>query len=222
MNTPNESRLRYDLNSYKEGLKRSMYPGIYQLDTPYNDCSDCGILIPDDPFMRYQGYGQNTCTMKNAVDDLNELNGLNYKNSKCNDDGYKPNSYMSTGCKTKYTNDPRKCAVPTESCRLSNPPCTLKETGINRYDFLCWDPQEKALLPFIRGGINYRMVAKDNHVPLVEKPQDQSIFDPVNKRNEKFLDKWQALHQNQTEYSPGYPYGNPNYLLSCSQSINTY
>jgi hypothetical protein len=129
---------------------------------------------------------------------------------------------MSTGCKTKYTNDPRKCAVPTESCRLSNPPCTLKETGINRYDFLCWDPQEKALLPFIRGGINYRMVAKDNHVPLVEKPQDQSIFDPVNKRNEKFLDKWQALHQNQTEYSPGYPYGNPNYLLSCSQSINTY
>jgi len=223
MNPPNDTRLKYDTNSYKEELTRSIFPGIYQLDTPYNDCKDCSIVIPNDPFVRYQGYGQNTCTMKNAVDDLNELNGLNYKNSKCNSDAYKPNSYVSTGCKTKYNNDPRKCAIPTESCRLSNPPCTLKETGINRYDFLCWDPQATALQPFDRIGINYRMVAKDNHVPLIDKPQDQSLFEPVKKQNfENFLDKWQTVNKDNSQYSPGYPYGDPNYLLSCSQPVNSY
>ena len=225
MNPPNDTRLKYDTNSYQEELKRSIFPGIYQLDIPYNDCKDCSITIPDDPFVRYQGYGQNTCTMKNAVDDLNELNGLNYKNSKCNSDAYKPNSYISTGCKTKYNNDPRKCATPTESCRLSNPPCTLKETGINRYDYLCWDPQEKAIQPFNRIGVNYRMVAKDNHVPLIDKPQDQSLFQPGNKKEkfvDSFLDKWQNVNKDTKAYSPGYPYGDPNYLVSCVNPLSSY
>lgn len=221
----NDTRLKYDTNSYQEQLSRSIYPGIYQLNTPYNDCSECGPLIPDDPFVRFQGYGQNTCTMKSAVDDSSELYGLNYKNSKCNKDAYSPNSYISTGCKTKYNGDTRKCSIPTESCRLSNPPCTLKETGINRYDPLFWDPQDTALEKFDRIGINYRMVAKDNHVPLIEIPQDQEIFYPRSTLsvvdNEK-LNQWQDLNKNNKAYSPGYPYGEPKYILSCKQPLNTY
>ena len=69
MNIPNDTRLKYDSGSYQEELTRSIFPGIYQLNSPYNDCGDCGALIPDDPFMRYQSYGQNTCTMKKAIDD---------------------------------------------------------------------------------------------------------------------------------------------------------
>jgi|LauGreDrversion4_2_1035121.scaffolds.fasta_scaffold523327_2 hypothetical protein len=226
MNTPNDTRMKYDFGSYQEELARSIYPGIYQLNSPYNDCNNCGVTIPDDPYIRYQGYGQNTCTMKKAVDDSSELSGLNYKNSKCNKDAYSPNSYNSSGCKTRINTEARKCAIPTESCRLSNPPCTLKETGINRYDPLFWNPQERAIEKFDRIGINYRMVAKDNHIPLIEQPQDQIIFNPSTNNqgivSENSLNQWQDLNQKNKNYSPGYPYGEPNYLLSCKQPVNTY
>jgi hypothetical protein len=197
MNTPNDTRMKYDFGSYQEELARSIYPGIYQLNSPYNDCNNCGVTIPDDPYIRYQGYGQNTCTMKKAVDDLSELSGLNYKNSKCNKDAYSPNSYNSSGCKTRINTEARKCAIPTESCRLSNPPCTLKETGINRWEWLCWDPQERAIEGFDRVPTNYRMVAKDNHVPCLETPADQSVFfPPINVRTDttpNILDKWKKM-----------------------------
>jgi len=226
MKTVNDTRLRYDYGSYQEELTRSIYPGLYQLNSPYNDCNNnCAITIPDDPYIRFQSYGQNTCTMKKAVDDSSELAGLNYKNSKCNKDAYAPNTYVSTGCKATVNKDTRKCAIPTESCRLSNPPCTLKETGINRYDPLFWNPQDRALEKFDRIGINYRMVAKDNHIPLIETPQDAAIFSPIKKdqiMDENNLNQWSDLNQQNKNYSPGYPYGEPNYLLSCKQSISTY
>jgi hypothetical protein len=225
MNTPNDTRLKYDNGSYQEQLSRSIYAGLYQLNSPFNDCNNCAVTIPDDPHLRYQAYGQNTCTMKKAVDDSSELAGLNYKNSKCNKEAYLPNTYSPSGCKTTINKDARKCAIPTESCRLSNPPCTLKETGINRFDPLCWDPQEKALEQFDRIGINYRMVAKDNHIPLIEEPQDQNIFMPNFPKSvvdDVNLNQWQNLNQKNKNYSPGYPYGAPTYLLSCKQSVSSY
>jgi hypothetical protein len=69
------------------------------------------------------------------------------------------------------------------------------------------------------------MVAKDNHIPLIETPQDLDIFNPQKSEvisNEKNLNQWQDLNQKNKNYSPGYPYGEPNYLLSCKQTINSY
>ena len=217
MNTPNDTRLKYDLGSYQESLARSIYPGIYQLNSPYNDCTDCGVIVPDDPFIRYQGYGQNTCTMKKAVDDSTELLGLNYKNSKCNRNSYTPNSYTSNGCKTKINTNTRNCAIPTESCRLSNPPCTLKETGINRWEWLCFDPQERAIEAFDRVPVNYRMVAKDNHVPVIELPEDQSVFLPKDNSSKLItnLDEWKNKSKGNLAYSPGYPYGTMYPSVKC-------
>jgi hypothetical protein len=223
MFNPNDTRMKYDNNAYQEQLSRSMYSGVYNLDTPYNDCDECNQYIPDDPFIRYQQYGQNTCTMKKAIDDNSELYGLNYKNSKCNKDGYAPNKYISTGCNPKTMTDIRKCSTPTESCRLSNPPCTLKETGINRYDPLCWNPQDKALETFDRIGINYRMVAKDNHTPLVENPDNQEKFFPAIQTDKDYsldLNKWSEINKDNNNFSPGYPYNQPNYILNCKNDLS--
>ena len=222
MFNPNDTRMKYDNNAYQEQLERSSFPGFYKLGTPYNDCEECKQYIPNDPYLRYQSYGQNTCTMKIAVDDSSELYGLNYKNSKCNKDAYAPNSYISTGCVPKVLNDVRKCSTPTESCRLSNPPCTLRETGINRYDPLCWNPQEKAIETFDRIGINYRMVAKDNHAPLIENPENQEKFFPSVQTTTDLstnLKQWTELNKNKIEYSPGYYFNNPNYNLNCNPNI---
>jgi len=226
MFNPNDTRMRYDNSSYQEQLERSIYTGIYQLNKPNNDCEECNQYVPNDPTVRYQNYGHNTCSMKKAVDDSSELYGLNYKNSKCNKDAYSPNSYISTGCVPKVMEDLRKCRTPTESTRLSNPPCTLKETGINRFNPLCWNPQAKAIESFDRIGINYRMVAKDNHVPLIENPECQDKFTPeiINDVNySDNLNKWTTVYNNDNSkaYSPGYPYTQANLNLNCTRNLAT-
>jgi len=224
MFNPNDTRIKYDDGSYQEELKRTIFPGTYYLNSPYNDCNQCDQFIPNDPHIRFQAYGNNSCSMKKAIDDNSELSGLNYKNSKCNKDAYSPNSYISSGCVIKSSIDTRKCNTPTESCRLSNPPCTLKETGINRFDPLCWNPQDKALESFDRIGINYRMVAKDNHIPLIENPEGIEKFlptssDNINAANENSLNQWAIINKNNNNYAPGYPYNNPNYLLNCNRNL---
>jgi hypothetical protein len=219
MYKPNDTRMIYDNSSYQEELKRSVYSGNYQLGTPYNDCLECDKYMPNDPFIRYQAYGNNSCSMKKAVDDNSELSGRNYKNSKCNDDAYTPNKYISTGCVPATIDDVRKCSIPTESCRLSNPPCSLKEVGINRFDPLYWNPQERALERFDRIGVNYRMVAKDNHTPLIETPDNQEEkFMPRGSNGDYSgdLNKWAEINKNNQKFSPGYPYANNNEMLRCS------
>jgi hypothetical protein len=211
-----DTRLNYDSCSYKEKLRRTVGPGLYQLETPYNDCLDCSQDIPADPSLRYQKYGQNMCSMKKSVDDSNELLGLNYKNTKCNAEQFVPGKYEKSGCFIRGTTDPRQCTAPREDTRLSNPPCTLKETGINRWEWLCFDPQERAIEGFDRVPVNYRMVAKDNHVPCLEEPLDQSMFQPNNDANLNQLEKWKTCSGDNKLYTPGYPYGSMYTGVSCN------
>ena len=212
MNKPNDTRLTSDSCSYAEKLKRTTGPGLYYLNVPYNDCSECKNL-PNDPALRFQAYGPNTCTMQSAVDDSSELLGLNYKTSKCSADIYTPGKYsQKSNCLIQGQQDPRSCMAPTEDTRLSNPPNTLRGTGINRWEWLSCDPQERAIEEFDRIPVNYRMVAKDNHVPLIEVPEDQSAFFPQNRR-ENFVD-WQKGNAN-SAYAPGYPQGNISYNVKC-------
>lgn len=225
-NQPNDTRLNYDDCSYKEKLRRTIGPGLYSLNVPYNDCLDCSKDIPADPSLRFQSYGPNVCTMKTAVDDSSELLGLNYRLTKCNADEYLPGKYNATGaCNIRGDTNPRACLAPREDTRLSNPPCTLKETGINRWEWLCWDPQERAIEGFDRVPVNYRMVAKDNHVPCLETPQDQSGFLPKydNATNTAYiLNKWNIPSGGATNmFAPGYPFGYKSYNLPCSRDIST-
>jgi hypothetical protein len=216
MNQYIDTRLNYDSCSYKEKLRRTVGPGLYQLESPYNDCRDCSQDIPADPSLRYQEYGQSTCNMKKAVDDSSELLGLNYKNTKCNAEEYIPGKYEKTGCDIRGNTNPRACMAPREDTRLSNPPCTLKETGINRWEWLCFDPQERAIEGFDRIPVNYRMVAKDNHVPCIEQPADQSMFQPGNsKASMNKLDDWKKCNKDNKLYTPGYPYGSLYTGVSC-------
>jgi hypothetical protein len=216
MNQYVDTRLNYDSCSYQEKLKRTVGPGLYRLETPYNDCRDCSQDVPADPSLRYQNYGQNTCSMKKAVDDSSELLGLNYKNTKCNADEYYPGRYQPTGCNIRGTTEPRACMAPREDTRLSNPPCTLKETGINRWEWLCFDPQARAIEGFDRVPVNYRMVAKDNHVPCIEEPLDESRFHPSSDVDMDNIKEYQSRIEDQTFYSPGYPFGSLYYGVKCS------
>lgn len=218
MNHPTDTRMSQDSCSYNEKLRRTTGPGLYMLNVPYNDCLNCGSL-PDDPAYRFQAYGPNTCTMAAAIDDNSELLGLNYKNTKCAANEYLPNKYKAVGpaggCLVKPGDNGNMCLAPREDTRLSNPPSTLKGTGINRWEWLCFEPQDSALEDFNRIPVNYRMVAKDNHVPIIEtplEPNDQLNY--INVDNSEQLRRWQRGNA-QSPYAPGKPDGHINYYIKC-------
>jgi len=173
-----QTSLRQDSCTYQEQLRRSIGPGMYMLSTPANDCGTCGKDIPADPSLRYQAWGPGICRPGSTVDVGSELLGLNYKASKCSTEQFLPSKYQAAGgCAPAGTQAARSCMAPTESTRLSNPPCTLRGTGWNRWEWLCYDPQDKAIIPF-EWNVNYRTVAKDNHKACIPKPIDDSKMLP--------------------------------------------
>lgn len=168
--------LSHDGCSYQEKLSRSIGPGMYMLGTPANDADECGRDIPNDPSVRWQSFGSGFCTPGRVVDTGSELRGLNYKNTKCAAAEYNPETFVPKAdamCNPKRTQDVRKCTAPQESSRLSNPPCTLRSTGWNRWEWLCDDPQERATIPF-NHQVSNRILVKDNFVPCLPTPKDQT------------------------------------------------
>ena len=74
-----------------------------------------------------------------------------------------------------------------EDTRLSNPPCTLRGTGWNRWEWLCQDPQEE-LRPF-DFNISNRIAAKDAHRPCIPIPISfNNRTNPNNKNKFQKLD----------------------------------
>lgn len=159
------SRLNYDDGTYKTNLRQSVGVGDYMLNTPVSDCRKC---FPNDPMIMAQFSGVSTCADKPLVDVDSEMLNITRRASKCPAESYTPDG--GKFCKLSHT--PVNCPqMPREDTRISNPPCTLRSTGWNRWEWLCQDPQAKALMPFDYN-ISYRLIAKDNHRPCLPTPID--------------------------------------------------
>jgi hypothetical protein len=164
------SRLPYDECSYKHYLKETTSTGDYMINVPRNDCDGC--FFPS-PHIRMSRYGNAVCT-KEAIDVDSELMGLTRKQSRCPKEKYIPSEKEM--CVKSF---PRECrGLDPEETRISNPPCTLRGTGWNRWEWLCQNPQDKAIVPF-EFAINNRLVVKDNHRPCVPKPIDPNSALPA-------------------------------------------
>lgn len=163
------NRLAYDSCTYQHYLKEAVGPGDYMVNVPRNDCEGC--FYPS-PYVRIQRAGGATCE-KGLIDVDSELMGITRRASRCPTEKYLPCG--EDPCTLKM---PKDCnGLGPEDTRLSNPPCTLRGTGWNRWEWLCQNPQDKALLPF-QQLINNRQVVKDNHRPCVPKPLDQTAALP--------------------------------------------
>ena len=164
--------LKSDSCSYQEKLSRSTGPGMYMLTPPTNDDNECGRDIPSDPSLRFQSYGPGLCPVGSSIDTGSELLGLNRKNTKCAKEQF-VDTPSSKACAIAGTQKARDCGTPQEASRLSNPPCTLRSTGWNRWEWLCYDPQERASVPFDYL-VSNRIMVKDNHVPCLPNPSNQT------------------------------------------------
>ena len=101
------------------------------------------------------------------VDVESDLKGQTRVASKCAAKNFMPN------CDTYKLTHYRDCLITSEETRTTNPACNLRGTGWNRWEWLCQNPQDKALVPFDYL-INNRLVVRDNHRPCIPTPLDQS------------------------------------------------
>lgn len=186
-------RLSYDAAAYDVQLKQSTGSLLYRLDpafaNPCNPCRPKGV-----------GYigkmGVSVTKQRPLVDVESELFRLNQQNSKDPKQKYRPYCPQQQGCSEGYPcgggvvagceNSQEKlfhfpsCDISTDYTRTSNPTCTMRETGVNRFIPLCLNPQdEDRWLHPSEIGISYRNVVKDNHVPCVPRLIDQTPALPV-------------------------------------------
>ena len=186
----------------KQSLAESMGPGAYRLNEP----KVCDVCYPVDPHYRLQKVGDSLVANHNLIDIDSELNGLTRKYSRCpqtkwtpqcggdNQGGYPcgqgvidATCYGADGkppadgqrCPDGYAKGMvhmRDCATRVDETRTTNPPCNLRGTGINRWEWLCQDPQASvnAFSERARWGVSNRIVVKDNHRPCLPQPVDQS------------------------------------------------
>lgn len=157
-----------DTDQYRQTILETTGPSRYIFDRPLGGTRNA---ISADPRASTQGFQVATCANSPLVDVDSDLLGITRRFGLCDSAKYNPSrDGPDRTCKLRdipTTQLPSE--LDAEDCRLSNPPCTLRGTGINRFEWLCTDPQNTALEPF-HGPVNYRAVAKDNHRPLIEDP----------------------------------------------------
>jgi hypothetical protein len=170
------SQLKYDDCAYTQTLKQSISPGDYMLQTP-RPCQPCFVASPG---IMVGGYGASLC--ENLIDVDSELMNITRKASDCPSKKYLPGATQAVCGKLTHA---RECAedlkvtnfLTPEDTLISNPKCTNKERSVNRWEWLCRDPRERAIVPFPWFVAN-RIVVKDSHRPLMPELVDQSVAMP--------------------------------------------
>lgn len=187
---PAMTGLLYDQGAYQTDLRQSVGVGSYVLAPVGPHCQTC---VPLDPRMSAgMGGGVGTCAPTVPLVDVeSDLHNITRRatNDPCG--LYRGNGGPPTGCGgapmtqgsagTVGSGAPRQMAacdvIPTVDTRLVNPPCTLRGTGWNRFEWLCRDPQERALVPF-GANVDTSLVIKDNHRPFLARPVDPTLALP--------------------------------------------
>ena len=182
LGTPALSSLRNDPTAYKADINSSVGPGQYVLSPVVPSCRPC---LNVDPRIAAQRVGDSLCQAQSIVDTESDLMNLSRRATRdpsglYRGDGSDPIVCGKPGGSTMPY--PICDGIPTVDTRLVNPPCTLRGTGINRFEWLCRDPQEHALMPF-DACIDTSIVTKDAHRPFIARPLDPTMALPPGKHD---------------------------------------
>ena len=162
------TRLPFDSCAYKHQLYESIGPGEHVLDRN-NFCDPCFVAAPS---INLQRNGAATCAA-HLIDVDSELLGITRPASRCPSKKYLPSDKpFCTATPLRECNNLR-----SEETRLSNPSCTLRSTGWNRFEDLCVSEQDRCI-PEFDYGTSTRTVIKDNHHCCIPKPISQTLALP--------------------------------------------
>lgn len=183
---PAMNRLAYDDLTYRQNLKQSMLPGEYALSQ--YAATNCGKCLNGDAAMAADIGAGAMPSCRNGVSEIDvESDLLNIirpatrdPTGKYRGDGGPPTMCGGVAAQhaTTVLSDAPACRMPSSvDTRLTTPSCTLRGTGWNRFEWLCRDPQEQALMPF-DSLVNTGIVMKDNHRPQLATPLDPTMALP--------------------------------------------
>jgi len=220
-----QNRLSFDHDAYMKKLEESVAPLKYNLNP--NRYERCRQVRPAQPGLIAK-QGVSVSYSRHLTDVESDLLGITRKNSKDPNMLYKPycplakntdnNGYpCGGGVEVGFNNAQEKLhhfeneVAFTEYSRQVNPPATLRSTGINRFDYVLFNPQDETRwyqqAPI---GTSQRLVSKDNHIPLIPQLIDQTSCLP----NKKNID---TVH-----YQYEYKKSNTDPLNSSFYNSNTY
>jgi hypothetical protein len=157
------NRRTYDGCKTSDDLRVTTGPGRYQLDAPPQFCN--AAFVPE-PTTRIQKWGaaQNADFAKTDVE--SDLFNINRPTTKTVCNQYDPaKDKINKGSATNA----KEQSFPQTFSRLVDPPCTLRSSGWNRWEWLCDNPQEGVMMPF-DNYVTTRLAAKDQYRPCIPKP----------------------------------------------------
>lgn len=135
------TRLRHDPYHQVDDMRITSYASRYYLNPP---AMNCPTTFPVNATTRLQKSGASWVEGQWKTDVESDLKGIARLGSKirCDEVQYHPDNKKVV---LSHATDEN---VPQTFARLSNPPCTLRATGWNRWDSLFHNPQETFETPF--------------------------------------------------------------------------
>jgi hypothetical protein len=157
------TRRLYDGCKSTDDVRVTTGPGRYQLDAPVTYSS--AVFVPE-PTIRQQKWGaaQNKRYVKTDVEsDLFNMNRPPTKNA-CHSFDPAENAIAQAPMEPA-----QEAAFPQTHSRLVDPPCTLRSSGTNRWEWLCANPQDGVMMPF-DNLVTTRLQQKDQYRPCIPRP----------------------------------------------------
>ena len=127
-----------------DDMRISSYASRYYLNPPEKNCP---TTFPVNATTRIQYSGNSWVDGGWKTDVESDLKGIARLGTKirCNDAQYNPDSNSMNTIPLRHAQDEN---MPHTFARLVDPPCTLRTTGWNRWDYLFHNPQETFETPF--------------------------------------------------------------------------
>lgn len=157
------NRRLYDGVKTADDLRVTTGPGRYQLNAPPQYCN---ASFAPDPTIRQQKWGASMSSHYNKTDVESDLLNIGRPSTKVLSNQYDPTKDKVRPTITQTTKEE---SFPQTHSRLIDPPCTLRGSGWNRWEWLCQNPQEGVMMPF-DNMVTTRLQQKDQFRPCIPKP----------------------------------------------------
>ena len=165
------TRYRHDTSKMVENNEISTGPGRWALEAP--NVYGNAVFVPD-VTIRMQKWGASHDMRSTKTDVESDLRNLGRPTVRSVCGQYEP------GQGDRILTSMPEADFPQTHARLFDPPCTLRSTGINRWEWLCQNPQENVMIPF-EWAIDSRHAAKDDFDMVTCGPRSRDPSLPVPK-----------------------------------------
>jgi hypothetical protein len=161
------TRYKHDVSKMVENNEISTGPGRWALGVP-NAYGNAAFVATATTINQKWGASHDMTSTKTDVE--SDLKNLGRPTVRTTCGQYQPEQGAAVA--ERLTAMP-EADFPQTASHLVDPPCTLRGTGINRWQWLCENPQENVMVPF-EYLVDSRHAAKDSVYHAMDKPLETS------------------------------------------------